>query len=182
MMEKPVAKAEVFFIFEAKKGVVKFLDKPWVKGDTYITNLNLWFVKDGDRKRIPIKSIDILNRKPVGFEKLGDNLLGIDYMRADEACTSLIAAPDRVLNALKNTIAPLLTGVPKAQQNTNAIDKKLLMMINMGMKDLKKAKFLLGVDDAGLKDSLTRMFKAGLIDNKGNLSDKGKKLIKTFKR
>jgi len=171
--EKPIAKAELYFILQASKGEEHFTDKNWMKGVLYLTNLNMWFSTAQKKARIPLTAVKGAEKGAMGWEKVGEKALALSYEAKGERYTSLLTGPDPVLNTLRNKINQMIGATPKAEHTASMVDSKLTVLLYMGVTEPEKMRFLLAVKNEELKGAFARLINQGLVDKQGKLTMEG---------
>jgi helix-turn-helix protein len=185
--ERLLAKGKFYFLLEASGKDVRFTDNEWTIGFAFLTDKHIWFFSETTRAKIALDSITFVGRReyrsvatklPIDYTKV----LVIDYGRRLEdgtmgSFTTLVYGAENALNLFKRyvneTLNPALKSGPDQPLEPNESEKRLLLLIYLGMKDMDRIAFILGTDREGLNRMLDHLTAFAFLDGIGNLTKEG---------
>jgi helix-turn-helix protein len=174
--ERPILKAWLQFIMKASGGGVRYTDKDWKKGFVYITTKNIWFEQktSDEYAYIPLEKIQLIGREMEISHPIGEKMLVIDYDDGTtRTCSFLLSGHAHIVNTIKHQISILTGKGVRIEEKILEKEKKLIILLSLGVRDWERIKFLLGVDEKTLKKYFTVLIEDGLITENGALTIKG---------
>ncbi len=185
--EKLLARGKFYFLLEASGKDVRFTDNEWALGLAFLTDRHIWFLAGTVRGKIPLDRITFIGRReyrsvatslPIDYTKV----LVIDYGKPNPdgtmgSFTTLVYGSENALNLFKRYVNEALNPGQGPGHNhekePNDVEKRLLLLIYLGMKDMDRIAFILGADREGLNQMLDHLAAFAYLDGIGNLTTEG---------
>ncbi len=183
--ERVLFKSLMYYSLTATWGGVRVWTPSWHKGAVYLTNKNIWFECENDRWiSIPLhKIVDI--DKPTGSIRgcpVPGLTLSINYkVSPDKVAGVFLTGPEIILKSLRDFLLPIIREAVMVKEDETIIELKILSLIQSKVRDVEKISFLLGITKDQVVNYMIGLYKKGLVDDTGKLTQKGNETLHLLK-
>ena len=180
MSEKLIAKFAASFIFKIPYGpnpVSVISDKRWIDGIVYLTTENLYFSFSDKKSRLSLsKIIDVKNSYVPPR-----HIIIISYSVSDRREHLIISSTRESVGSLKHRILVLTGKKANVKEAPGELEKKLLMLIYIGVEDIPSIKFFLNIEGNKVSEVFHMLKEKGYTDDIGKLTYEGTSLARKLK-
>ena len=139
----------------------------WTDCMFYLTTENIWYVDKEGKNQIPLDSIGKINDKPATKTSY---VLILHIGEGQVREVLYFAGARSVIASIKHKINVLTNRAVKVEKEPNEVEKKLLMLLYMGITDHQSMSFFLGVSKDRIGPFFETLKSRGFLDGVGALT------------